>query len=103
MGIPSALRHYHECGEPLACQLDVSPWICNFWPLAELEQWNGEYRVPDLAPGYLAFGSNGGDEMFAFAPSGEIVCLPFVGMSPDDVDLVATDWEAFRNLLRSAV
>jgi hypothetical protein len=97
------LAEYHRSGHPLSCDIDVEPWICEFWPLAEVEQRNSDYEVTSNAPGYLAFASNGGGEMYAICPSGAIVCLAFVGMSPREAMLIADSWEAFVDKLNTPV
>ena len=81
----------------------MSPWICEFWPLEEIGKWNAEYGVPELAPGYLGFATSGGGEMYAFSPSGAIVCLAFIGMSPREELQVTPSWVAFEKMLRRAV
>lgn len=103
MVIPSELREYHSSGASLSCELDVQPWLCEFWPLAELGALNENYEVPRNAPGYLGFATSGGGEMFAFSPSGAIVCLAFAGMSPEEELPVAQSWRAFKGMLRNAV
>jgi len=81
---PTELVAYHATGEPLVCELDNQPWLCEFWPLAELGKYNSEYQVPQYAPGYFGFATSGGGEMFAISPIGAVVCLPFIGMSPTE-------------------
>jgi hypothetical protein len=81
------LAAYHEARRPLSCEIDVQPWNCEFWPYREIDELNAGYKVSTYAPGYLGFASSGGGEMYAFGPSGEIVCLAFVGVarrSPGD-------------------
>ena len=94
---------YHEGGGALACEMDVSPWICEFWTFAEIEGFNVDYKVARWAPGYLGFATSGGGEMYAFAPRGAIVCLAFIGMSPKEELYVAPSWAEFKRMLRSAV
>src|SRR5688572_4164557 len=103
MVIPSELREYHLSGAPLNCELDAQPWLCDFWPMTQVEMRNEEYEVPRNAPGYIGFATSGGGEMFAFSPSGAIVCLAFIGMSPREELAVAPSWNAFRGMLRNAV
>lgn len=72
---------------------------CEFWALEDLDTFNRECEVPKYAPGYLGFATNGGGEMFAFGPSGEIVCLPFIGMGPTSAKSIAWSFHEFRKLL----
>jgi hypothetical protein len=101
--VPESLREYHRVGKPLVCELDVQPYRCEFWSLDQLEALNAAYSVEEFAPGYLGFGSSGGGEMFAQGPSGSIVCLAFVGMSPAEEFQVAPSWAQFEKLLRPAL
>jgi hypothetical protein len=103
MVIPSELREYHSSGSSLSCEIDVQPWLCEFWPIAELDTLNKDYEVPRNAPGYLGFATSGGGEMYALSPGGAIVCLAFVGMSPAEELPVAPSWGVFRGMLRNAV
>lgn len=60
----------------------------NLWAINDLSELNRGYRVGEFAPGLLIFGSDGGDEAFAFDlrdSSMPIVGVPFVGMSLDEV------------------
>lgn len=96
------LLAYHAAGKPLVCDLDASPYLCEFWPVDELAKYNLEYEVAKYAPGYFGFATSGGGEVFAFAPSGEVVCLPFIGMEPAAALLVASSWIEFETMLRDA-
>jgi hypothetical protein len=103
MVVPSELSQYHSSGAALNRELEVSPWLCEFWPIAQVEHWNEQYEVSKNAPGYLGFATSGGGEMYAFSPSGTIVCLAFIGMSPREELQVAPSWNVFREMLRDAV
>jgi len=94
---------YYSSGKPLACEIDDSPYICEFWPQGELLRWNQGYEVPIYAPGYFGFATNGGGEMYAISPQGEVVCLPFIGMEPAAALLIAPSWQVFEGKLRDAL
>ena len=100
---PDQLLAYHATGKPLVCELDVQPWLCEFWPLDELGKYNLEYQVSEYAPGYFGFGTSGGGEMFAVSPIGAVVCLPFIGMSQTAELHIASSWPAFVSMLRNAL
>jgi hypothetical protein len=100
---PSEVVAYHAAGKPLVCELEVQPWLCEFWPLEELSKYNIEYEVPEYAPGYFGFATSGGGEMFAISPVGSVVCLPFIGMSPNEELHIAESWSAFVALLQNAL
>jgi hypothetical protein len=97
------LAAYHSAGRALSCEIDTSPWLCEFWPLGELEQYNTDYEVQSLAPGYFGFATSGGGEMYAISPSGAIVCLPFIGMSPQYASPIADSWPKFESMLKNAL
>ena len=99
---PPDLADYYKAGKPLVCELDASPYLCDFWALDELAKYNIEYEVPVNAPNYFAFGTSGGGEMFCISPGGAIVCLAFIGMSPNEELFVAEKWSEFEKMLRNA-
>lgn len=101
--VSTELLAYYKAGKPLVCEIDVSPYLCEFWPEAELNQINVGYEVPKYAPGYFGFATSGGGEMFAISPSGEIVCLPFIGMEPSVAITIAPNWAAFEGMLKNAL
>ena len=93
------LLAYYTLNKPLVCELEVSPYICEFWPENELVKFNEEYQVPIYAPGYFGFATNGGGEMYAISPTNEIVYLPLIGMKPDVAIKLASTWQAFEEIL----
>jgi hypothetical protein len=101
--VPEQLAAYYKSGRPLVCEIDVQPWLCEFWPFDELTRYNDEYQVPEYAAGYFGFATSGGGEMYAFSPNGAIVCLGFIGMSPKEELLVATSWASFERMLKGAL
>lgn len=69
----------------------------SMWAIDELSELNGGYRVAEYAPGLLLFGSDGGDEAFAFDlrdSAMPIVEVPFVGMSLDEATPLAATFTA---------
>ena len=101
--LPQELVEYHRSSKPLYCEISVQPWRCEFWPLDEVLKHNRDYMVPEFAPGYLGFATSGGGEMYTFSPSGRIVCLAFVGMSPKEDLPVAETWQEFEDMLNNAL
>ena len=59
------------------------------------------YLVSEHAPGYLGFAASGTGEMFAVAPQGEVVCLPFIEMEPAAATVLAPNWTSFEGLLQA--
>lgn len=103
VSVPAELIGYYASGKPLVCELDVNPFLCEFWPRGELDTYNLEYQVPMYAPGYFGFATSGGGEMFAISPVGSVVCLPFIGMGASAAITVAPSWNTFVGMLRDAL
>ena len=101
--LPPELVAYHQSGKPLYCEIAVQPWLCDFWPLNEVAEYNKDYMVAEFAPGYLGFATSGGGELYTISPSGRIVCLAFVGMNPKEELPVAETWQEFEGLLANAL
>jgi hypothetical protein len=68
------------------------------WPAEAVVEMNNGYQVGELLPGYLAFGSNGGGEMLAFAPGGAVVMVPFLPMDVAEARELAP---SFTSLVRA--
>lgn len=98
---PSELIAYYESGRATACILSVWPWNCEFWPVDQVDEYNMSYQVPERAPGYVGFAASGTGQMFAVAPQGEVVSLPFIDMTPTAATVLASNWTAFENLLQA--
>ncbi|HZF41994.1 MAG TPA: SMI1/KNR4 family protein [Sphingomonadaceae bacterium] len=73
------------------------------WSIAELLPFNRDYQFQELAPGLIAFGSNGGGEGFAFDAACEgfrVKQCPFIGLSREDAMPVA---QSFTHLLERMI
>ena len=92
---------YLKSPAPKVCELDESPFLCEFWALDDLETFNREYEVQECAPGYYGFATSGGGEMLAIDPSGQVVSLPYIGMEPSVASVVANNWSTFVAKLRA--
>jgi hypothetical protein len=99
--MPSELLAFYESGRATAYKLKTWPWNCEFWPAEQLAEYNGSYHVSEHAPGYLGFAASGTGQMFAVAPQGEVVSLPFIGMTPDAATVLAPSWTHFETLLEA--
>jgi hypothetical protein len=70
----------------------------SLWRVEEITKLNDAYKVAEYMPGLLVFGSDGGGEAFAFDVRKEgmpIVAVPFIGMEPQHVLLIAPDFYSF--------
>ena len=78
-----------------------------FWPIGELVELNDAYCVDDFAPGLVLFGSDGGNEGFAFdlrSPKAEeifFVTVPLVGMELAEVRHVSDTFLGFVKALET--
>lgn len=99
--LPSELLAFYESGRATAYKLKRWPWSCEFWPVEQVAEYNGSYHVSEHAPGYLGFAASGTGQMFAVAPQGEVVSLPFIGMTPAAATVLAPNWTHFETLLET--
>lgn len=83
--------------------LDLDPYWVVFWTAETVVEWNNDYEVPEYLPGYFAFASNGGPELLAFkvndSGSWPIYMIPFVPMEEEYANMIAEDFEAFREAI----
>ncbi len=92
IAIPSEYREYlsaHAVFEGFATG-DIG--YIALWSLEEIPGNNADLAVQDLAPGYLAFGGDGGGEVFAFDASGAVYTLPMIGMEARYANRVASSF-----------
>ncbi|MDX2244632.1 MAG: SMI1/KNR4 family protein [Leptolyngbyaceae cyanobacterium bins.302] len=91
--LPPDYLAYVASGGSDAALTNDEPGYFQLWDLGEIESINAEYKVPDYAPGYLGFGSDGCGEMLAFDRTGAVFKIPFVGMHPDVAENIADSWQ----------
>lgn len=81
-------------------ELGVQPGWFHIWKAEEVVQAGLEYEVPKYAPGFFAFGGNGGGELLAFDARKNrpwpVVALPCIGLAADETMLVA---DHFKDLV----
>lgn len=58
------------------------PGYVVLWNLSDIRGNNTDIQIEELAPGFIAFGGNGGGEILAFDASGAVYMLPLIGMEP---------------------
>ena len=79
--------------------LGIEPGWFQIWPAATVVRYNAEYELQVYVPGCFAFGSSGGGELLAFDARGSkpwpVVMIPCIGMSPNTVVRIATDFAEF--------
>ncbi len=89
-----AFMHEHNgCDGPVGREGYIS-----IWPLETAISRTERCSVPEFAPGLLLFGSDGGNEAFAFdrqEASWPIVSVPLVGLSRKEMKFVAPTFSEF--------
>lgn len=70
----------------------------DIWNLEDIIARNSDYRVQELFPNLVYFGSNGGDEAYAFDKSNNmcVVSIPFIG-TEEDKKVIADNFNDFIN------
>jgi len=74
------------------------------WPAEDVRKNNEGYSVDEFAPGLMLIGSNGGVTAYGFDTrrrTGEIIEVPFIGMSLDEVRAAGKDLEDFLRRIGS--
>jgi hypothetical protein len=78
------------------------PWVFFFWKANEVHSSNDGYEVGRNVPGFYAFGTSGGGEMFAFDARQRkpwpIVVVPFIPMDAKEAIQIAPDFASFRKM-----
>src|SRR5947208_692177 len=80
--------------------------FARFWRIEELLELNTAYLVSECIPGLFLFGSDGGNEAFAFDTRMypmPIVEVPFILMIYEDIIHMAYDFGTFLEVLGSEV
>jgi hypothetical protein len=80
--------------------LGIEPGWFLLWPAEEVANLSAGYQVPQYLPGYVAFGSNGGGELFVFPlqPTDgalPVFMAPAIGMGPSALIKVAASFSEF--------
>ncbi len=80
-------------------ELGIQPGWFRIWRGEEVIQAATDYQVPEYAPGFFAFGTNGGGEILAFdcrsAPPWPVVALPCISLAPAEAMPVAANFGDF--------
>ena len=80
--------------------LGIEPEWVVVWPADETVRATDAYEIPNLLPGFFAFGDNGGGELFVFPvqnASGErpIYMVPAIGMAAAELIEIAPSFASF--------
>lgn len=70
----------------------------HLWPFEQLEKLNSENKVEEFVPGFIGFGSDGGNEMLAVnTKNGKIYMIPFIPMEEKGAVEIANDIDEFAS------
>jgi hypothetical protein len=98
-GYINLLRQHSLIGCPIEGELRIQPYWFRLWAADEVLQANLDYRVQEFMPGWFAFGSSGGGEIFAFdtrtAQPWKVYIVPCITINESEAILIAEDLEAF--------
>lgn len=72
-----------------------SPGYVALWSIEEIPEQNALIEIDVYAPGFLAFGGNGGGEVFVFDAAGVVYALPLIGMDPEYAIKIADSFAEF--------
>ncbi|MFV8530384.1 SMI1/KNR4 family protein [Ralstonia pseudosolanacearum] len=72
---------------------DAEPGYVALWALDNLADYNADVEIEVYAPGFIAFGGNGGGELLVFDASGAVFMLPMIGMEPQYAMPVADSFQ----------
>jgi hypothetical protein len=94
-GLPAAYLAFLRVEDGSEGDLAVAPDWIQLWPAAEVEELNAGYEIASLLPGFIGFGSNGGNQLFAFdtrAKPWRICMVPCIPMDESEVVAIAADF-----------
>ncbi len=101
-GIPEEYFSYLGGGGAKAGYLSVEPGWFRLWGCGELKQRNVDYEVQAHAPGFIAFGTTGGSDLFAFDACRRVCLLPLVDMVGAKARLIANSWTEFAAVIEAS-
>jgi hypothetical protein len=101
--IPASYEAYVEANGAVQCFThdEGPPGVVALWPLEELTGNNAGYGLELYAPGFVAFGSDGGGELLCFDGSGAVFMLPAIGMEPEVAIRIASSFEELTRRFES--
>ena len=79
-------------------QGEIGAEYLELWSAEQISELNQALEIKSYAPGLIAFGSDGANELYAFdtrKPSPAVVQVPMIGLSLDDVWSVAETFSDF--------
>ena len=97
--LPEDYLNFLRCSNGGEGELGVQPGWFQIWRAEDVIIFGSDFEVPQYAPGFFAFGSNGGGEILAFDTRTHspwsVVALPCIGLAPDEAMSVAESFIGF--------
>jgi hypothetical protein len=93
--LPLGYIEYVKATGPFECftRDDAEPGYVVLWALEDISRINSEVEIEIYAPGFVAFGGNGGGEFLVLDSTGKVFMLPMIGMEPECAMPVAETFE----------
>ncbi|AOK56542.1 hypothetical protein WT15_20230 [Burkholderia stagnalis] len=95
--VPQAYLDYlgsHGVFEGLTLD-EAPPGYVALWPVDKIADYNSDFEIETYAPGFVAFGGDGGGELLEFDVAGAVFMLPMIGVEPQYATHIA---ESFQEL-----
>ena len=93
--IPLDYADYIKAKGPFECLThdEAEPGYVVLWSLEEIPKNNADVEIEVYAPGFVAFGGNGGGELLVFDRAGAVFMLPMIGMEPITAIRIADNFQ----------
>jgi hypothetical protein len=98
--IPTPYHTYFFSGALTEGSMEAEPGYFILWHPDEIDQNNADIQIEEYAPGFIAFGGNGGGELLVFDKEGAVFMLPMIGMEPQYAQKIAASWQDFERHIR---
>jgi hypothetical protein len=80
-------------------ELFVNPLWYIIWEPENIAEYNKDYELDKYAPGFTAFGSNGGNELSVVDEKGAVYTIPAIGMDPKYADKISKSISEIRKFM----
>jgi hypothetical protein len=91
---------YHRNSEMTLCH-EKALYII-FEDESAIKKLNIDINIAEGAPGFTAFATDGGNELFVYDKTGAIYMMPMIGMSIDDAWKIADTWYDFNTIIQKS-
>jgi hypothetical protein len=101
INLPADYIKYVENGDAMYGDTDLDfGGYFELEPLDSVVKMNSDVQIEKYAPGYIAFGCDGGGELFVFDLSGKVYLMPMIGMEPSAAVKLADSWTEYTSHLQ---